>query len=124
MQREDPALCGSGDSQKYTRQKESVLKTHKDAGNTLYHYTLGSPDAEANLVITLIRKLVEGRHYSYGDIAVFYRTHQLAETLVDRLHQERIGFQRVGRINSFQEEHAQGIISYLNFIQWQLPSRH
>lgn len=106
---------------KNTRQKESVLKTHKDAGNTLYHYTLGNPDAEANLVITLIRKLVEGRHYSYGDIAVFYRTHQLAETLVDRLHQERIGFQRIGRINSFQEEHAQGIISYLNFIQWQLP---
>ena len=106
---------------KNTRQKESVLKTHKDAGNTLYHYTLDTPDAEANLVITLIRKLVEGRHYSYGDIAVFYRTHQLAETLVDRLHQERIGFQRIGRINSFQEEHAQGILSYLNFIQWKLP---
>ena len=106
---------------KNTRQKESVLKTHKDAGNTLYHYTLDTPDAEANLVITLIRKLVEGRHYSYGDIAVFYRTHQLAETLVDRLHQERIGFQRIGRINSFQEEHAQGILSYLSFIQWQLP---
>ena len=106
---------------KNTRQKESVLKTHKGAGNTLYRYTLNTPDMEANLVITLIRRLVEGRHYSYGDIAVFYRTHQLAETLVDRLHQERIQFQRIGRINSFQEEHAQGIISYLNFIQWQLP---
>ena len=106
---------------KNTRQKESVLKTHKDAGNTLYHYALDTPDAEANVVITLIRKLVEGRHYSYGDIAVFYRTHQLADPLVDRLHQERIGFQRIGRTNSFQEEHAQGILSYLNFIQWQLP---
>ena len=106
---------------KNTRQKESVLKTHKGAGNTLYHYTLDTPDAEANVAITLIRKLVEDRHYSYGDIAVFYRTHQLAEPLVDRLHQERIGFQRIGRTNSFQEEHAQGIISYLNFIQWQLP---
>ena len=106
---------------KNTRQKESVLKTHKDAGNTLFHYMLDAPDAEANHIITLIRKLVDGRHYSYGDIAVFYRTHQLAETLVDRLHQERIGFQRIGRINSFQEEHAQGILSYLNFIQWQLP---
>ena len=104
-----------------TRQKESVLKTHKSAGNTLYHYALDTPDAEANVVITLIRRLVQDRHYSYGDIAVFYRTHQLAEPLVDRLHQERIGFQRIGRTNSFQEEHAQGILSYLNFIQWQLP---
>ena len=104
-----------------TRQKESVLKTHKGAGNTLYHYALDTVDAEANLAITLIRKLVQDRHYSYGDIAVFYRTHQLAEPLVDRLHQERIGFQRIGRTNSFQEDHAQGILSYLNFIQWQLP---
>ncbi len=106
---------------KNTRQKESVLKTHKGAGNTLYHYMTETPDREADLAITLIRRLVEGRHYSYGDIAVFYRTHQLAETLADRLHQERIQFQRIGRTNSFQEEHAQGILSYLNFIQWQLP---
>ena len=106
---------------KNTRQKESVLKTHRGAGNTLYHYALDTPDGEANHIITLIKKLVEGRHYSYGDIAVFYRTHQLAEPLVDRLHHERIGFQRIGRTNSFQEDHAQGIISYLNFIQWQLP---
>ena len=106
---------------KNTRQKESVLKTHKGAGNTLFHYALNTADEEANVVITLIRKLVEGRHYSYGDIAVFYRTHQLAEPLVDRLHQERIGFQRIGRTNSFQEDYAQGILSYLSFIQWQLP---
>ena len=104
-----------------TRQKESVLKTHKGAGNTIFHYMLGMPDEEANHAITLIRKLVDGRHYSYGNIAIFYRTHQLAEALVDRLHHERVMFQRVGRTNSFQEEHAQGIISYLNFIQWQLP---
>ena len=106
---------------KNTRQKESVLKTHKGAGNTLYHYPVYTPDAEANLVVTLIRKLVKDRHYSYGNIAVFYRTHQLADILVDRLHQERIPFQRVGRTNSFQEEYAQGILSYLNFMQAQLP---
>ena len=104
-----------------TRQKESVLTTHRGAGNTLYHYAIDTPDREANIVIRLIRGLVKEHHYSYGDIAVFYRTHQLADTLVDRLHQERIPFQRIGRTNSFQEEHAQGIISYLNFIQWQLP---
>lgn len=106
---------------KNTNEKESVLKTHKDAGNTLYHYTLDTPDEEANLITTLIGKLVEEQHYSYGDIAVFYRTHQLSEALVDRLHQEHIGFQRIGRLNSFQEEYAQGVLSYLNFIEWQLP---
>ena len=104
-----------------TRQKESILKTHKDAGNTIYHYALDQPDEEIRLIVKLIHQLVDQRHYSYGNIAVFYRIHQLAETLVDHLHHERIPFQRVGRTNSFQEERAKDVVSYLNFIQWKLP---
>ena len=106
---------------KNPRQKESVLKTHKDAGTPLHHYMLDTPDTEADLIITVIRSLVEGHHCSYGHIAILYRRHQLVEKLVDRLRQEEIQFQRAGQINSFQEEHAQGILSYLNFLQWELP---
>ena len=101
------------------RQRKSVLKTHKDAGNMLYEYTRDTPETEVDLIITLIRKLVEKRFYSYGHIAVLYRTHQLARVLVDRLYRENIGF-HLERIDSFQEEHAQGILSYLNLTQSQL----
>ena len=106
---------------KNTRQEKSTLKTHQGAGHTLFHYTLGAPDEEASHIVKLIRQLVNERHYSYGDIAVFYRTHQLAEALADRLYYEGIQFQRVGRENSFQDTHAQDISSYLSFIQWRLP---
>ena len=104
-----------------TPQKETVLKTNNDVGYPIYHYTRDTPDAEANLIITLIRKLVEGRHCSYGHIAILYRRHQLVEPLVDRLHEEEIPFQRAGQTNSFREEYAQGVLSYLNLFQWQLP---
>ncbi|MDE0041828.1 MAG: UvrD-helicase domain-containing protein, partial [Candidatus Poribacteria bacterium] len=106
---------------KNTRQERSTLKTHRGAGHTLFHYTLGDPNEEASHIAKLIRQLVNDRHFSYGDIAIFYRTHQLAETLADRLYYEGIQFQRVGRENSFQETHAQDISSYLSFIQWRLP---
>ena len=106
---------------KNTRQETSTLKTHRGAGHTLFHYTLSDPNAEASHVVKLIRQLVNERHYSYGDIAVFYRTHQLAEALADRLYYEGIQFQRVGRESSFQETHAQDISSYLSYIQWRLP---
>ena len=106
---------------KNTRQETSTLKTHRGAGHTLFHYTLSDANAEASHVVKLIRQLVNERHYSYGDIAVFYRTHQLAEALADRLYYEGIQFQRVGRENSFQETHAQDISSYLSFVQWHLP---
>ena len=107
---------------KNTRQKEGNLKTNNPTGNMIYHYTLYTPTAEADHIITLIQKLVkEQRACSYGGIAIFYRTHQLAERLVYRLHKAGIPFQRIGRMNSFQEEHAQGALSYLNLSQWQLP---
>lgn len=106
---------------KNTRQERSTLKTHRGAGNTLFHYTLNDPNEEASHIAKLIRQLVNERHYSYGDIAIFYRTHQFAEALADRLYYEGIQFQRVGRENSFQETHAQDISSYLSFVQWRLP---
>ena len=106
---------------KNTRQESSTLKTHRGAGHTLFHYTLNDANEEASHITKLIRQLVNDRHFSYGDIAIFYRTHQLAETLADRLYYEGIQFQRVGRENSFQETHAQDISSYLSFIQWRLP---
>ena len=106
---------------KNTRQETSTLKTHRGAGHTLFHYTLSDSNAEASHVVKLIHQLVNERHYSYGDIAVFYRTHQLAEALADRLYYEGIQFQRVGRESSFQETHAQDISSYLSYIQWRLP---
>ena len=107
--------------EKNTRQKESSLKTDNPTGNIIYHYTLDTPTAEANHIVNLIRQLVGGRHCAYGGIAVFYRTHQLAERLVNGLHRAGIPFQCIGQTNSFQEEHAQGILAYLNLSLWQLP---
>ena len=105
-----------------TRQNESTLRTDNPTGNVIYHYTLATSTVEANHIITVIRKLVEEqRACAYGDIAVFYRTHQLADRLENQLRQEEIQIQRVGRVNSFQEAYAQGILSYLNLSQWELP---
>ena len=103
------------------RQKESILKTHRGPGNTIYHYALNRPEDEAEHIVKLIRQLVEQRHYSPGNIAVFYRTHKLADLLADLLYREGLEFQRIGQTNSFQEDHAKDVVSYLNFIRWQLP---
>ena len=103
------------------RQKESILKTHQGPGNTIYHYALNRPEDEAEHIVKLIRQLADQRHYSYGNIAVFYRTHKLADLLADLLYREGLEFQRIGQTNSFQEDHAKDVVSYLNLIRWQLP---
>ena len=103
------------------RQKQHTLRTHKDAGRDIFHYTFDTPIAEALGIIHVIRNLVTKRNYSYRDIAVFYRTHKLADVLAEQLLRADIKFQRILPTNSFGERHSKGILAYLRLIQWQLP---
>lgn len=103
------------------RQKQHTLRTHKDAGRDIFHYTFDTPIAEARGIINVIKNLVTKRNYSYRDIAIFYRTHRLADVLEEQLLREHIQFQRIQPITSFAEGSSKGILAYLRFIQWQLP---
>ena len=103
------------------RQKQHTLRTHKDAGRDIFHYTFDTPIAEALGIINVIQSLVTQRNYSYRDIAVFYRTHKLADVLVEQLLRADIRFQRILPTNSFGEGNSKGILAYLRFIQWRLP---
>ena len=103
------------------RQKQHTLRTHKDAGRDIFHYTFDTPVAEALGIINVIENLVTQRNHSYRDIAVFYRTHKLADVLAEQLLRAGIKFQRILPTNSFGERHSKGILAYLRLIQWQLP---
>ena len=103
------------------RQKQHTLRTHKDVGRDIFHYTFDTPVAEALGIIKVIENLVTQRNYSYRDIAIFYRTHRLADALAEQLLRADIKFQRVQPTNSFAEGNSKSILAYLRFIQWQLP---
>ena len=103
------------------RQKQHTLRTHKDAGRDIFHYTFDTPVSEARSIISVVQNLVTQRNYSYRDIAIFYRTHRLADVLEEQLLREHIQFQRIQPTNSFAEGNSKGILAYLRFIQWQLP---
>ena len=103
------------------RQKQHTLKTHKDVGRNIYHYTFSTATEEAQNIIKIIRNLIMHRGVSYRDIAIFYRTHKLADVLAEELLKQQIKFQRIRPTNSLDEEISKGIFSYLRFIQWKLP---
>ena len=103
------------------RQKQHNLRTHKDIGRDIFHYTFDTPVAEALGIIKVIESLVTQRNYSYRDIAIFYRTHRLADVLAEQLLRADIKYQRVQPTSSFGEGGSKSIFAYLRFIQWQLP---
>ncbi len=103
------------------RPMQDTLITHKDEGRDIFHYTFITPAEEARNIVRIIRKLIKERGISYRDIAVFYRTHRLADVLAEELIRSKIKFQRIRPTNSFDDENLRGILSYLCFVQWQLP---
>ena len=103
------------------RQTQHSLITHKEEGRSIFHYTFMTPVEEARNIIRIIRKLISERNVSYRDIAVFYRTHRLADVLTEELIRSKIKFQRIRPNNSFDDDRLRGILSYLCYVQWQLP---
>ena len=102
------------------RQKQHTLRTHRDVGRDIFHYTFDTPIAEAHGIIKVINQLVTQRNYSYRDIAVFYRTHRLADVLAEQLLKAHKPFQRIQPTHSLAEGSSQGILAYLRFLQWGL----
>jgi len=103
------------------RPSQHTLIPHKDVGRDIFHYTFTTPAEEARNIVRIIRKLISERGRSYRDIAIFYRTHRLADVLSEELIRSKIRFQRIRPTNSFDDENLRGILSYLCFVQWQLP---
>ena len=103
------------------RPSQHTLIPHKDVGRDIFHYTFSTPAEEARNIVRIIRKLISERGTSYRDIAIFYRTHRLADVLAEELIRSKIRFQRIRPTNSFDDENLRGILSYLCFVQWQLP---
>ena len=102
-------------------EKERTLKTVNDVGRDIFHYTFYTASEEARSVIKLIRNLVKQRGFSYRDIAIFYRTHKLADVLSEQLHRTEIKFQRIRPTNTLDDANLKGILSYLCFLEWELP---
>ena len=108
-------------AQNPNRQTQHTLIPHKGEGRDIYHYTFNTPAEEARSIIKIIQNLIKQRKVSYRDIAIFYRTHRLADVLTEELIRSEIEFQRIRPTNSFDDKNLKGILSYLCFIQWKLP---
>ena len=85
------------------------------------HYKLRNSDKESKRIIWLLQKLIsderEGRRCSYKDIAILYRKHELVDTIVGKLLEADIKFQRVQPNNHLQNRNHIGIFSYLRFLE-------
>ncbi|MCD6291727.1 MAG: UvrD-helicase domain-containing protein [Anaerolineae bacterium] len=95
----------------------TYLRSVHSRGNPIYHYLLATTDQEQALVASLVRRLHDECGYRYGDIAILYRTHRLAEALEGYLAQRGIPVHRVQKAPFFQRPMVREIIRYLYLIR-------
>lgn len=105
---------------KNSRIKKSSLITSNDRGEPIFYYKLNEIGEELHLVKTLIKKLIKEKYYSPGQIAVFYRTHRLADKLEQYLLDSKIGVRRIRKEGLAKDSSIKAIIAYLRLINWNL----
>jgi DNA helicase-2/ATP-dependent DNA helicase PcrA len=103
-----------------TRIKKSSLTTNNEEGEVIYYYKLDDAKEEMRLIRWLIRQLINNKYYSPGQIAIFYRTHRLADKLEQFLIESKIPIRRIRRNVFMNQSSVRSIISYLRLINWQL----
>jgi DNA polymerase III epsilon subunit family exonuclease len=105
---------------KNPRIKKSSLITNNERGEAIYYYKLDDVNEELDLVKRLIRQLIKEKYYSPGQIAIFYRTHRLADKLEQYLIENKIGIRRVRREGLANDASIKAVIGYLRLICWGL----
>jgi len=98
-------------------QRTQFMRTNQGLGHPIHHYLFADAQQERHWIAHLIRRLVEEQGYSYGDIAIFYRTHDLADDLEGYLGQQSIPLQRVRREDFFDQPGAREVVRYLHLIR-------
>jgi superfamily I DNA/RNA helicase/DNA polymerase III epsilon subunit-like protein len=98
------------------RQRQ-FLKTDQGRGEPIYHYVFATERQEQDWLVRLVQRLVKERGHSYGDIAILYRTHQLADEVEGALLQAQIPVQRVRKESFFDEPLAREVVRYLHLVR-------
>lgn len=98
-----------------TNQLEKKLWTENPEGDKIVISAADDEKYEASNIADRIKELTHGE-FSYGDIAILYRTNAQALALESALKKERISYLVVGGISFFKRKEIKDAISYLRLL--------
>jgi DNA helicase II / ATP-dependent DNA helicase PcrA len=96
--------------------KEKVLWTEKSEGRPVIRAQLSDERAEAEMVISEIKRMAEGDGRTFNDFAIFYRTHAQSRQFEDSLRREKIPYQVVGGLKFYDRKEIKDILAYFRVI--------
>ncbi len=86
------------------------------AGERIEHHLFQTAAQEQEWFLGTMHRLVQDEGYEYGDIAILYRTHWLADTIYQYLLNAEVPLQRIQRENFFQRYGAREMLRHLQML--------
>ena len=94
------------------RQIEKDVFSQNGKGSPIEVYHAYSDADEANIIVRKIRQLAQAESYSYGNMAVLYRTNAQSRALEESLRREGVPYRIFGGLSFYQRKEVKDLIAY------------
>jgi DNA helicase-2/ATP-dependent DNA helicase PcrA len=101
--------------EKASERVEKKLWTASEPGNKVVLRAVRDERAEAEAVVSTIRKLA-GRGVKADEVAVFYRVHAQSRALEEALRAANMPYQVVGGLRFFERAEVKNLVAYLRLV--------
>lgn len=92
------------------------LWTDQGAGEKLVGYVADSEADEANFVVEEVDRLRDTAGYTYGDVAVFYRTNAQSRAIEDMFVRSGIPYRVIGGTRFYERKEIKDALAYLHAV--------
>jgi DNA helicase-2/ATP-dependent DNA helicase PcrA len=93
--------------------KDKVLWTDNEEGVPIVHAQLPDERAEAELVVSEIKRIAQNEDRTFSDFSIFYRTNAQSRQFEDVFRREKITYKIVGGLRFYDRKEIKDILSYL-----------
>jgi len=99
----------------FFRRSEKVIRGTGVVGSAPIVVEAKYQSDEADIISDMIKKLVDGGEYGYGDIAVLYRVNYLSRVLEEKFLRKKIPYKIYSGVGFFERIEVKDILAYLKF---------
>ncbi len=99
-----------------TQRKDKTLWTENERGGAVQRIQLPDERAEAEMVVSEIKRIAAAESKTFDEFAIFYRTHAQSRQFEDVLRRENISYQIVGGLRFYDRKEIKDVLSYLKVI--------
>jgi DNA helicase-2/ATP-dependent DNA helicase PcrA len=97
--------------------KDKTLWTENEAGPKIIRAALADERAEAEYVISELKRIASNEELSFKEFAIFYRTHAQSRQFEESLRREKIPYEIVGGLRFYDRKEIKDILSYFKALQ-------